>query len=64
MVQKIPSPSTLYLKRQHTDFLARLTKATREEQTIREVLPNLDMLPVVIDSKPIHSLYVKNRTKS
>ena len=27
-------------------------------------MPNLDMLPVVIDSKPIHSLYIRNRTKS
>lgn len=77
MQHKIPAPTTYYLRRQHTDFLSRLTKvAAREEHyggaahtedpnsTVREVLPNLDLVPVIIDSKPIHSIYIRNRTKS
>lgn len=33
--------------------------------TVREGLPNLDLVPIIIDSKQSsHSIYIKNRTKS
>lgn len=57
-------------------MLARLTTKVVREPTvpdqppaqisfIREgMLPNLELVPVTIDSKPIHSFYIRSRTKS
>ncbi len=82
-VHKVPTPSTYYLKRQQTDFLARLTKAARDEhygsggggahddanttgrEAVAPTFPNLDLVPVIIDSKQApSSIYIRNRTKS